>query len=119
MYCMYLLVMCRMKVPKYCTFVQQEMPVEAMYAPPLNIKVYDKRKFGHTPLVGSHVISSLERYKRRDAADRMSALNSMCAGITVLSQKKLHHLHFRSSCSAASRWRCSATSGHTYGGVRM
>lgn len=39
------------------------MPVEDVYSPPLNIKVYDKRMFGHTPLVGSYVINSLKEYE--------------------------------------------------------
>ena len=33
-----------------------------MYAPPLNIRVFDKRKFGYAPLVGQCIIYSLNEY---------------------------------------------------------
>ena len=38
------------------------MPKEDLYAPPLNIRVCDKRAFGRQPMVGTHVIGSLKTY---------------------------------------------------------
>ena len=40
----------------------QELPEEPMYVPPFTIRVYDRRLFGQTPLVGSYVIKSLEKF---------------------------------------------------------
>ena len=41
------------------SFVQLYLPKNELYAPPLNFHVYDKIKFGLTPLVGSHSIKSI------------------------------------------------------------
>jgi len=38
------------------------LPKEDLYAPPLNIRVLDKRAFGRQPMVGTHVIGSLKAY---------------------------------------------------------
>lgn len=38
------------------------LPKEDLYAPPLNIRVCDKRAFGRQPMVGTHVIGSLKSY---------------------------------------------------------
>eukprot|EP00052_Salpingoeca_macrocollata_P020806 m.175674 g.175674 ORF g.175674 m.175674 type:complete len:2346 (-) comp21363_c0_seq2:105-7142(-) len=40
------------------------LPCKEKYVPPLNIRVLDHRKFGRTPVVGVHTISSLTPYKR-------------------------------------------------------
>ena len=40
----------------------QFLPKEDLYAPPLNIRVLDKRAFGRQPMVGTHVIGSLKDY---------------------------------------------------------
>ena len=33
-----------------------------MYAPPLNIRIFDKRAFGQLPMVGVHVIKTLQDF---------------------------------------------------------
>ncbi len=38
------------------------MPKEERYAPPLNIKILDKRAFGQLPMVGTHIIKTLEDF---------------------------------------------------------
>lgn len=46
--------------------VTQELPKEDLYAPPLNIRIFDKRNFGFTqymPLVGIHIIKSLKDFR--------------------------------------------------------
>ena len=39
------------------------LPKEDLYAPPMNIKVKDHRSFGRKPIVGFHVIKSLEQFR--------------------------------------------------------
>ena len=46
--------------------VTQELPKEDLYAPPLNIRIFDKRNFGFTqymPLVGIHIIKSIKDFR--------------------------------------------------------
>ena len=46
--------------------VTQKLPKEDLYAPPLNIRIFDKRNFGFTqymPLVGIHIIKSLKDFR--------------------------------------------------------
>lgn len=38
------------------------LPKEEKYAPPLNIKILDKRAFGQLPMVGTNVIKTLEDF---------------------------------------------------------
>ena len=40
------------------------LPKEELYTPPLNIRVRDNRQFGRKPMVGIHVIKSLEEFRR-------------------------------------------------------
>ena len=40
----------------------QNLPKEELYAPPLNIRIFDKRNFGRLPLVGIHVIKSVNDF---------------------------------------------------------
>ena len=40
----------------------QLLPKEELYAPPLNIRVMDKRSFGRCPLVGTHIVKSLKPF---------------------------------------------------------
>ena len=46
-------------IPHTCT---QYLPKEELYAPPLNIRILDKRSFGRMPLVGTHIIKSLKDF---------------------------------------------------------
>ena len=39
------------------------IPVKEIYAPPLNIRVFDHRKFGRKPLIGVHSIKTLNHYR--------------------------------------------------------
>lgn len=40
------------------------LPVKLYYAPPLNIRVFDNRKFGRKPCVGSYAISNVMEYAK-------------------------------------------------------
>ena len=40
----------------------QLLPKEELYAPPLNIRVMDKRSFGRCPLVGTHVVKCMRSF---------------------------------------------------------
>ena len=40
----------------------QYLPKEELYAPPLNIRILDKRSFGRQPMVGTHIIKSLKDF---------------------------------------------------------
>ena len=42
--------------------LSQYLPKEELYAPPLNIKVMDKRSFGRCPLVGTHIVKTLKPF---------------------------------------------------------
>ncbi|CAF0934963.1 unnamed protein product [Rotaria sordida] len=44
-------------------FLDVMLPKEDLYAPPMNIKVKDHRSFGRKPVVGFHIIKSLERFR--------------------------------------------------------
>ncbi|KAI6649404.1 Myoferlin [Oopsacas minuta] len=39
-----------------------ELPIEAVYMPPLQIQVLDKRLFGRTPIVGIHSVTTLKTF---------------------------------------------------------
>lgn len=43
--------------------ISQLLPKEYLYAPPLNIRVMDKWSFCRCPLVGLHVVKSLNKYR--------------------------------------------------------
>lgn len=43
-------------------FISQYLPKEELYAPPLNIRILDKRNFGRMPMVGTHIIKSLKDF---------------------------------------------------------
>ena len=42
--------------------ITQCLPREELYAPPLSIRIFDKRNFGRLPLVGTHIIKSLKDF---------------------------------------------------------
>lgn len=44
-------------------FLLQMLPKEELYTPPLNIRVRDNRQFGRKPMVGVHVLKSLEKFR--------------------------------------------------------
>ncbi|KAI3388907.1 hypothetical protein SNEBB_006737 [Seison nebaliae] len=44
-------------------FFDVMLPEEELYAPPINIKVYDHRIFGTKPLIGSHVVKSVQMFR--------------------------------------------------------
>ena len=46
----------------FFTHNTQYLPKEELYAPPLNIRILDKRSFGRMPLVGTHIIKSLKDF---------------------------------------------------------
>lgn len=41
----------------------QLLPTNPLYCPPINFRVFDKRTFGRLPIVGLHVIKTLNQYK--------------------------------------------------------
>ena len=43
-------------------FALQNIPKERLYAPPLNIRILDKRAFGRKPAVGVKVIKTLKDF---------------------------------------------------------
>ncbi len=49
------------------------LPKKEKYAPPLNIRVYDHRKFGRKPLVGVHTITSVSKHRVDAAAVAIAA----------------------------------------------
>lgn len=50
--------------------------------PPLNIRVYDNRKFGRKPLVGLHSINFLRLYKHRPKR-RESSIIDLSGGVSL------------------------------------
>lgn len=44
-------------------FLDVLLPKEDLYTPPMNIKVRDHRSFGRKPIVGYHIIKSLETFR--------------------------------------------------------
>jgi hypothetical protein len=53
------------------------LPKEQIYAPPLNIRVYDKRAFGQLPMVGCQVIKTLEGFVIDPNPNSLVRQNSM------------------------------------------
>ncbi|KAH3789669.1 hypothetical protein DPMN_167855, partial [Dreissena polymorpha] len=47
--------------PSY--FFDVMLPKEELYMPPMNIRVRDHRQFGRKPIVGLHVLKSLEKFR--------------------------------------------------------
>ena len=82
----------------------QPMPVDEVYSPPLNIKVYDKRVFGHTPLVGSYVIDSLKEYQE-EAASPTSGLNQLASMHPLCVRSKQLLLYYYIICLGALTMR--------------
>ena len=41
----------------------KDLPVEDVYSPPINIRVFDQRKFGYIPLIGSCTLTSLKEFE--------------------------------------------------------
>ena len=60
------------------------LPKEDLYAPPMNIKVKDHRSFGRKPIVGFHIIKSLEQFRCDPTTPSLSLIqaarqfNSLC-----------------------------------------
>ncbi|CAM4832067.1 unnamed protein product [Rotaria magnacalcarata] len=52
------------------------LPKEDLYAPPMNIKVNDHRSFGRKPVVGFHVIKSLEQYRCDPTAPSLTLMQA-------------------------------------------
>ena len=46
----------------HCGLTIQLLPKEEKYAPPFNIRILDKRSFGREPMVGVHIIKSLDDF---------------------------------------------------------
>lgn len=47
-------------------FLLQELPEQVYLHPPLSIFVVEKRAFGHTVLVGTHVVSNVMKFSPRE-----------------------------------------------------
>ena len=45
------------------SFRSQNLPVEEIYSPALNIRVRDNRSFGRQPIVGVHSLRSIQKYR--------------------------------------------------------
>ncbi|CAF1980765.1 unnamed protein product [Rotaria magnacalcarata] len=52
------------------------LPKEDPYAPPMNIKGKDHRSFGRKPVVGFHVIKSLEQYRCDPTAPSLTLMQA-------------------------------------------
>ena len=59
----------------------QYLPKEELYAPPLNIRILDKRNFGRMPMVGTHIIKSLKDFHVEPvlSPEERAALKGACA----------------------------------------
>ena len=55
-------------------FLDVLLPKEELYMPPFNIKVRDNRHFGRKPMVGMHVLNSVDEYRYPALADESSLL---------------------------------------------
>ena len=49
-----------------CLGLLQELPEQVYLHPPLSIFVVEKRAFGHTVLVGTHVVSDVMKFSPRE-----------------------------------------------------
>ncbi|VDN18542.1 unnamed protein product [Dibothriocephalus latus] len=49
--------------PKPLMYLEANLPKEALYMPPINIMVRDNRPFGRKPVVGTHVLSDISKFR--------------------------------------------------------
>ncbi|CAF5111828.1 unnamed protein product, partial [Rotaria sp. Silwood1] len=52
------------------------LPKEDLYVPPMNIKIKDHRSFGRKPVVGYHIIKSLELFRCDPAAPLLTIMQA-------------------------------------------
>jgi hypothetical protein len=73
--------------PNPILIMDMELPVEEVYSPPFNLKVYDQRKFGYSPLVGCCTITSLKEYEE-EAPEGTTAMQASIKRQNTLFTKK-------------------------------
>ena len=63
----------------------QYLPKEELYAPPLNIRILDKRNFGRMPMVGTHIIKSLKDFHVEPvlSPEERAALKGVCVHVCM------------------------------------
>ncbi|VDL89995.1 unnamed protein product [Schistocephalus solidus] len=49
--------------PKPLMYLKANLPKEALYMPPINIMVRDNRPFGRKPVVGTHVLNDISKFR--------------------------------------------------------
>ncbi|CAF3639300.1 unnamed protein product [Adineta steineri] len=57
-------------------FLDVMLPKEDLYTPPMNIKVKDHRSFGRKPIVGFHIIKSLELFRCDPAVPSLTLMQA-------------------------------------------
>ncbi|UJR29942.1 hypothetical protein I4U23_017489 [Adineta vaga] len=81
-------------------FLDVMLPNEDLYTPPMNIKVRDHRSFGRKPIVGYHILKSLELFRCDPTIPSLKLIQaSKCSAalaelpvtdVVVVSKKKKH-----------------------------
>ncbi|CAF3351203.1 unnamed protein product [Rotaria sp. Silwood1] len=88
-------------------FLDVMLPREDLYVPPMNIKIKDHRSFGRKPVVGYHIIKSLELFRCDPTAPLltiMQAAHAISSGMSpteeaAVSTDKKSKKHHRKSVS--------------------
>lgn len=73
--------------PTMLKYLELELPVEEIYAPPITIRCVDCRSFGRYTLVGTHQITSIHRYMYKPPPKEDSIKYKTIGGQTILPAK--------------------------------
>jgi dysferlin len=65
------------EIPFMFALFNQMLPKEDFYAPAMNIKVKDYRSFGRKPVVGFHIIKSLEIFRCNPTIPSLTLIQPM------------------------------------------
>jgi hypothetical protein len=85
------------------------LPKEDLYAPPMNIKVKDHRSFGRKPVVGFHIIKSLEQFRCDPTAPSLTIMQVARKIYSISYIKKQKFSFFLSRrCSGSSSYSRSS-----------
>jgi hypothetical protein len=63
------------------------IPKDEIYMPPMCIKIIDHRNFGRKPIVGMHVIKSLNHYRVDRNTEELMFTNTIENEITIINME--------------------------------
>lgn len=74
--------------PTMIKYLELELPIEEIYAPPITIRCVDCRSFGRYTLVGTHQITSIHRYMYKPPTKEDMSKYKIIGGQTIITAKE-------------------------------